>query len=67
MRSLANMSKRSKRSEQDLLSELFATQCLTGLMEPEDVASLYLFLASDAAKNITGQTINVDGGIVIAP
>jgi NAD(P)-dependent dehydrogenase (short-subunit alcohol dehydrogenase family) len=66
MRSLANMSKRSKRSEQDLLSELFATQCLTGLMEPEDVASLYLFLASDAAKNITGQAYNVDRGEVLS-
>ncbi len=66
MRSLANMSKRSKRSEQDLLSELFATQCLTGLMEPEDVAGLYLFLASDAAKNITGQAYNVDRGEVLS-
>jgi 3-hydroxybutyrate dehydrogenase len=66
MRSLANMSKRTKRSEQDLLNELFATQCLTGLMEPEDVASLYLFLASDAAKNITGQAYNVDRGEVLS-
>jgi 3-oxoacyl-[acyl-carrier protein] reductase len=29
---------------------------------PEDVAPLYLFLASPAAKYITGQTICVDGG-----
>ena len=29
---------------------------------PEDVAPLYLFLASPLAKYITGQTINVDGG-----
>ena len=66
MRSLANMSKRTKRTEQDLLNELFATQCLTGLMEPEDVASLYLFLASDAARNITGQAYNVDRGEVLS-
>ena len=31
----------------------------------EDVAELCLFLASDKAKYITGQTINVDGGIVM--
>ena len=33
--------------------------------EPEDVAALALFLASDQAKNITGQTLNVDGGQVM--
>ena len=32
---------------------------------PEDVANLALFLASDRAANITGQTLNVDGGIVM--
>ncbi len=31
-------------------------------MEPDDVASAYLFLASDAAANVTGQTLNVDRG-----
>jgi NAD(P)-dependent dehydrogenase (short-subunit alcohol dehydrogenase family) len=30
---------------------------------PEDVADVVLFLASDAARFITGQTIYVDGGI----
>ena len=29
----------------------------------DDVASLLLFLASDEAAYITGQTINVDGGM----
>lgn len=30
---------------------------------PEDIAYLALFLASDESRNITGQAINVDGGI----
>lgn len=31
--------------------------------EPEDIAHVALFLASDAARYITGQTILIDGGI----
>lgn len=33
--------------------------------DPEDIAAMAVFLASDRAKNITGQTINVDGGFVM--
>lgn len=32
---------------------------------PEDVAALALFLVSPRAANITGQTMNVDGGLVM--
>jgi len=31
----------------------------------EDIGRTAVFLASDDARNITGQTINVDGGIVM--
>lgn len=34
--------------------------------DPEDIADMVAFLASDRAKNITGQAINVDGGMVKA-
>jgi NAD(P)-dependent dehydrogenase (short-subunit alcohol dehydrogenase family) len=33
--------------------------------QPEDVAAMAVFLASNRARNITGQTINVDGGWVM--
>lgn len=33
--------------------------------EPEDIAAMAVFLASERSKNITGQTINVDGGFVM--
>jgi NAD(P)-dependent dehydrogenase (short-subunit alcohol dehydrogenase family) len=32
---------------------------------PEDVAAMAVFLASKRAENVTGQTINVDGGYVM--
>jgi NAD(P)-dependent dehydrogenase (short-subunit alcohol dehydrogenase family) len=33
--------------------------------EPEDIAAMAVFLASERARNITGQTVNVDGGFVM--
>lgn len=34
--------------------------------EPEDVAAMVLFLASDASKWISGQTYPVNGGFTLA-
>lgn len=33
--------------------------------EPEDIADVILFLCSDGARYLTGQTITVDGGLVV--
>ncbi len=32
---------------------------------PEDIANMVTFLSSECARNVTGQTINVDGGFVM--
>jgi meso-butanediol dehydrogenase/(S,S)-butanediol dehydrogenase/diacetyl reductase len=32
--------------------------------EPEDIAAMVVFLASPSARNITGQSFNVDGGLI---
>lgn len=66
MLSLANMARLSDRSEQDLLGEIVDAQVLDGLLEPADIAPPYLFLASEAAKDITGQAYMLDRGEVMA-
>ena len=43
-----------------------AERHLVGLAEPEDVANLALFLASDQSALITGQVISVDSGVTIS-
>jgi NAD(P)-dependent dehydrogenase (short-subunit alcohol dehydrogenase family) len=32
--------------------------------EPEDIAAMVVFLASPGSRNITGQSLNVDGGLI---
>ena len=39
---------------------------LVGLIEPEDIANMAVFLASDDARKITGQVYPVDSGITIS-
>ena len=48
------------------LQILASTSPQKRLIEADEVASLILMLASDKAKGITGQAINVDGGAVMA-
>ncbi len=35
------------------------------LLEPEEIASMTVYLASDSAKGITGQSYNVSGGYIM--
>ena len=64
MLSLQRMSERSGRPERELLAEITGAQAFDGLMTPDDVVAPYLFLASSAADNITGQALNIDRGEV---
>jgi NAD(P)-dependent dehydrogenase (short-subunit alcohol dehydrogenase family) len=39
---------------------------LLGLIEPEDIANMVLYLASDEARLVTGQVLPVDSGVTIS-
>jgi len=62
MRSLSSMAEKKKCSENELLDEIMEAQAFEGLMEPADMAAIYLFLSGQAANNITGQSFTVDRG-----
>jgi len=62
MRSLSFMAAQQERTESDLLDEIVSAQALEGLMEPQDMVDMYLFLAGPSADNITGQSFTVDRG-----
>jgi len=42
-----------------------ARQCLKDTLAPEDITGGVLFLASNAAKMMTGQALVIDGGVVV--
>ncbi len=48
-----------------ILDGMKARTPLGRLGQPRDIANAYLFLASDEASFITGETLRVDGGIVV--
>lgn len=50
---------------EDLINQMKINIPLSRLGEPSDVANVVAFLCSDLAAYITGQVINVDGGMVM--
>src|SRR5699024_12080168 len=49
----------------EIKEEMLKATPLNTLGKPEDIASLVVFLASEKSDYITGQVINVDGGLNI--
>ena len=51
------------KTEEEIWDSYAKGMLLGRLQEPKDVGDAALFLCSDMAKNITGQSLNVDGGM----
>lgn len=66
MNSLRELSEASGRPEEEIMADVMSAQAIDGLMEPADMADIYMFLASSGGANITGQAINVDRGEVMS-
>lgn len=51
----------SGQTVEDVTSAALANQSIKAFVSPEDIAALAVFLASDSARLISGQTFPVDG------
>jgi 3-oxoacyl-[acyl-carrier protein] reductase len=56
--------KREGKSFDEIAAGYYASVPLGSFAEPADIARMVTFLASDAAKYVTGVTVQVDGGFV---
>lgn len=51
-------------SYDEMNTKMVANVPLKRANEPEDVAAMVVYFASDGARNVTGQTLNIDGGLI---
>ncbi len=62
----AGRAKASGRPVEEIKQEAMAVQSLKRMVDPKDIASLAVFLASDAAKSISGQMLPIDNDMQAA-
>lgn len=55
---------RTGKSAEEVKAAAVATVPIRRGNEPEDIADMVVFLASPRSRNVTGQSLNVDGGLV---
>jgi meso-butanediol dehydrogenase / (S,S)-butanediol dehydrogenase / diacetyl reductase len=62
---LAERAGQTGRSVAELKADMCEPIPIGRVNQPEDIAAMVVFLAGPGARNITGQTINVDGGLIM--
>ncbi|WP_234266277.1 SDR family NAD(P)-dependent oxidoreductase [Hydrogenophaga sp. NFH-34] len=65
LRSLAVMAAEQGRSEADVEREILARQAVPVMLDPADLAGVFLFLASDGSAALTGQCLSASHGEVM--
>ena len=66
MRSLAAMAQERGCTEAEVEREILARQAVPQMLEPADLAGVFLFLASPASRPLTGQCLSASHGEVMA-
>ena len=59
-----NRAKEQGKSVEELLESYVTDVPIGRINEPEDIAELVIFLSTERARNITGQSFNIDGGLI---
>ena len=59
---MTNLASSSFTTVEDIEQDIMANIPMNRLGEPDEIAHLIVFLASDAAANLTGTSITADGG-----
>jgi NAD(P)-dependent dehydrogenase (short-subunit alcohol dehydrogenase family) len=61
---VARMAKMSDLSEEEVVDRAVSRNLQHRILEPEEVASMAVYLASEEARGITGQALNICGGLI---
>ena len=61
---VAKRAKEQKKTEKEIMDYYMRDVPLGRFNDPDDIASMVIFLSSSGARNITGQSFNVDGGLI---
>lgn len=62
---VARVAREGQGTEEELFARIASQTATKRLIDPDEIAAISLFLASDAASAITGQNINAAGGAVM--
>ena len=61
---IAQMSKMANNSENQIVDKIMSRSLQRRVLEPDEVAAMAVYLASDIARGITGQAFNICGGTI---